>query len=389
MSSMYPSASAPARLPTAGTESQKQDLAMAEIANAVYNPSIRDVQNGWRRVQANELEAYGTKESKLERSSGLRAGVYTNDAGQTVVAFAGTDPRSGADLRTDVAQEIGLSTDQYRQADKLVRNVVEARGSNNVVVVGHSLGGGLASTSALENGVNAVVFNAAGVHNNSLSDPYRQRARAEQGAVRHYHVDREVLQKVNAMSPFSHGVPGAVIKLESAYGRANPESAMAPMQMHSMDRVVSAMRTDQRFQGPHQQESARFGASALPPYVGQNPHYTAAREEIRERDVSRSQSHQGFDQRAERTRQIVRDSRHAAADVSHGRPVDFGIVDQGHRKYLGSRQETPPATSRFQPAADSELAAVMRQTEHDSPSSTATFLNRFKPNKDKGKDRGR
>ena len=389
MSSMYPSASAPARLPTAGTESQKQDLAMAEIANAVYNPSIRDVQNGWRRVEGRELESYGTKESKLERSSGLRAGVYTNDAGQTVVAFAGTDPRSGADLRTDVAQEIGLSTDQYRQADKLVRNVVEARGSNNVVVVGHSLGGGLASTSALENGVNAVVFNAAGVHNNSLSDPYRQRARAEQGAVRHYHVDREVLQKVNAMSPFSHGVPGAVIKLESAYGRANPESAMAPMQMHSMDRVVSAMRTDQRFQGPQQQEAARFGTSALPPYVGQNPHYTAAREEIRERDVLRSQSHQGFDQRAERTRQIVRDTRHAAADVSHGRPVDFGIVDQGHRTYLGSRQENPPATSRIQPAADSELAAVMRQTERDSPSSTSTSLNRFKPNKDKGKDRGR
>lgn len=396
MTSMHPSASAPARLPTAGTESQQQDLAMAEIANAVYDSSITNVKNGWRRVEGDELRAYGTKESKLHRSSGLKAGVYSNEAGQTVVAFAGTNPRSGGDLRTDVAQEIGISTDQYRQARELVRNVVAEKGTDNVVVVGHSLGGGLASTAALENGARAVVFNAAGVHNNSLSDPDRMRARAEQGAVRHYHVDREALQRLNAASPFSRGVPGAVIKLESAYGRANPESAMSPLQMHSMDRVVSAMRTDPRFQGPLQQESARFGASALPPYVGQNPQHTAARLAIRERDAHRSYSDQDLRQRAERTRQIVRDTRHATADISHGRPVDFSIVDQGHRDHLRSRQESPPTAPRFQPKADSELADVMRQSGRRGSVSMATSvekdsspLNRFKPNKDKGKDRER
>lgn len=396
MTLMHPSASAPARLPTAGRESQREDLAMAEIANAVYDSSISDVKNGWRRVQGDELRAFGTEESKLHGNSGLKAGVYSNDAGQTVVAFAGTNPHSAGDLRTDVAQEIGIPTDQYSQARELVRNVVAERGPNNVVVVGHSLGGGLASTSALENGARAVVFNAAGVHNNSLSDPLSMRSRAEQGAVRHYHVDREALQKVNAMSPFSHGVPGAVIKLESAYGRANPEATMGSLQMHSMDRVVSAMRTDPRFQGPHQLESARFGTSALPPYLGQNPQHTAAREEIRARDAVRSQSSQGIAQQAERTRQMVRDTRHAAADVSHGRPVDFGVVDQGHRIHLRSQQEHPPASSRFQPAADSELAAVMRQggrrgsiSEATSVEKLSNFSNRFKPNKDKGKDRER
>ena len=395
MSSMHPSASAPARLPTAGTEPQQQDLAMAEIANAVYNPSITNVENGWHRVPEHELHSYGTKESRLHRSSGLRAGVYTNDTGQTVVAFAGTNPRSGADLLTDVAQDIGLPTAQYRQAQELVRNVAEARGPENVVVVGHSLGGGLASTSALENGVRAVVFNAAGVHNNSLSDPHRMRAHAEQGAVRHYHVDREALQRANAVL-FSQGVPGAVIKLESAYGQANPRSAMGSLQMHSMDRVVSAMRTDPRFQGPQHLEAARFGTSALPPYARQNPRHTAVREEVRMRDMARSHSPESFDRRAERTRQMVRDTRHATADISHGRPVNFGIVDRGHREDLLSRQPGPGTTPRFQPAADSELAAVMRQTGGQVPTSEATVVkkdsghfNPFRMDKGKRKDRER
>jgi pimeloyl-ACP methyl ester carboxylesterase len=332
----------------------------------------------------------------MHRSSGLRAGVYTNDAGQTVVAFAGTNPRSGKDLATDVAQEVGLATEQYRQAKELVGNVVAKKGKGNVVVVGHSLGGGLASTAALENGARAVVFNAAGVHDNSLSRPAQMRARAEQGAVRHYHVDREVLQKVNTMF-FSHGVPGAVVKLDSAYGRPNPESMTAPLQMHSMDRVVSAMRTDPRFQGPHEQESARFGVSSVHPYRGQNPAHTAARLDIYERDVHRAHSHEAFDQRAERSRLMMRDTRHAAADISHGRPVDFGMVDRGHRDHLLSRQEDSHTTSRFQPAEGSELAAVMRQSGRRGSVSSATsvekasssFFNRFKLNKGKGKDRER
>jgi pimeloyl-ACP methyl ester carboxylesterase len=393
---MHPSASAPARLPSAGTELQREDLAMAEIANAVYDSSATNVKNGWRKVEGRDLHAYGTNESEMRPGSGLRAGVYTNDSGQTVVAFAGTNPRSGKDLATDVKQELGFATDQYRQAKTLVGKVAAKMGPNNVVVVGHSLGGGLASTSALENGVNAVVFNAAGVHNNSLSDPDRLRTRAEQGAVRHYHVDHEILQKANASSPFSHGVPGAVIKLESTHGLPNPEATMAPLQMHSMDRVISAMRTDTRFLGRHQLESARFAVSGLPAYEGQNPHHTAAREEIRNRDAGRSQSYQGFAQQAERTRLHVRDTRHAAADISHGRPVDFGIVDRGHRDHLSSQQEGSSTGSRLGAAGDSEPAAVMRQTERRGSTSMSTsvekasgFLSRFKPNKDKGKDRER
>jgi pimeloyl-ACP methyl ester carboxylesterase len=391
MFSMHRSASSPASLPTAGTAPQQQDLAMAEIANAVYDPEISNVMNGWSRVPDHNLSAFGTEARALERTSGLRAGVYSNGAGKTVVAFAGTDPRSGADLATDVAQELGLSTRQYRQADKLVARVAATVGKDSVVVVGHSLGGGLAATSALANGVNAVVFNAAGVHNHSLHGQAHSRLRAADGAVRHYHVDREALQRVNAMSPFSHGVPGAVIKLDSAYGRANREAATGALQMHSMDRVVSAMRTDQRFQGPQVGETARFRNAALPPWRNQDSQHTDVLRQIQGRDAARAHSYDGPEKQADRTRLLVRDKRHAAADISHGRAVNFRSVDQGHRVDLRGQQSPTRSGS---PAPDSELADVMRRTGGSSSRSTTVEKKkgpfaRFKlgSGKDTGKER--
>ena len=71
---------------------------------------------------------------------------------RVVLAFAGTDPKSPADLVTDARQALGLGTPiQYQQASALAGRLQREHGSN-LILTGHSLGGGLASYASMRNG---------------------------------------------------------------------------------------------------------------------------------------------------------------------------------------------------------------------------------------------
>ncbi|HQU45654.1 MAG TPA: hypothetical protein PK867_22765, partial [Pirellulales bacterium] len=85
-------------------------------------------------------------------------------SGTYVLAFAGTnDP---ADIGTDVANGLGYLTAQYEYGVDLAKSLMQRYGNDNkdnFSLVGHSLGGGIASTASVAFHIPATVFNPAGV----------------------------------------------------------------------------------------------------------------------------------------------------------------------------------------------------------------------------------
>lgn len=214
-----PSATAP-KLATqvAGTQPRVGiDRPMALMANAAYDdpaaeervratqvtPYAQQLSDaGWQRVDPASL---GIKSSLLEDPdrSGFRASIFRNTSGQTVVAFAGTDPSQPGDLKTDGGQGLGVPTTQYQRAVTLAHQVQDKVGRGNVAFTGHSLGGGLAATAALATGETAVTFNAAGVSNETMRslgyvNPNDVRAAyAQNGLIRSYAVAGDPLTTVD------------------------------------------------------------------------------------------------------------------------------------------------------------------------------------------------
>ena len=96
-------------------------------------------------------------------SDGFNAALYRSADGAFYLAFEGTSFTSGNDWYANISQALGFKTPQYEQAVALAKAVRDALG-DNVVLVGHSLGGGLASAASYATGLNAITFNAAGVN---------------------------------------------------------------------------------------------------------------------------------------------------------------------------------------------------------------------------------
>lgn len=101
-----------------------------------------------------------------DESTGFAAAIFKH-GDMTYVSFRGTDSR--VDWKSNGEQASGLIGDQYRQAVALAKKVYEATGGQ-VVFVGHSLGGGLASIAALATGAQAFTYNAAGLHPNTIAE---------------------------------------------------------------------------------------------------------------------------------------------------------------------------------------------------------------------------
>jgi len=156
--------------------------------------------------------------------SGFRAAVFKRrDSEEYVLAFAGTDVRSGADWRTNIGQALGANTRQYELAVKAAREFQKEYGGTGAKLwlTGHSLGGAEATVAAAVTGLPAVTFNAAGVHDNTLKrngvNPEAFRKIAEAGLIRNYVVEGDILDLVNGATAgaiFSPATKAAIEKTE-------------------------------------------------------------------------------------------------------------------------------------------------------------------------------
>lgn len=128
----------------------------------------------WKRTSNWDsiLQANGASTSTITaiRNSGFFAAIYQNQkTGDVAVAFRATQITSPRDLATDAEARFNLVPIQYQAASSLASVVKGTLGLNHsLTLTGYSLGGGLASYAANDNGIkNVMTFNPA---RNYLSD---------------------------------------------------------------------------------------------------------------------------------------------------------------------------------------------------------------------------
>lgn len=207
---------------------------------------------GWSRMDDAALREAGIDPDLLhDGKSGFGANFYTNDQGHVVLAFTGTD--EGRDWRHNLRQGLGLRDAQYDQAIDLAGQAKRAYG-DDLVITGHSLGGGLAAAASMVHEVPAVTFNAAGVNDRTLErfgyDADVLKQEAEQGLIRSYAVKSEILTHLQEDSfPLKYAMPdapGARIELPdpeplSFFERIVPgKMLMHRVDLHYIDSVMEA-----------------------------------------------------------------------------------------------------------------------------------------------------
>ena len=179
-----------------GTQHHAIDNELADLAGQSYGHPTEPV-HGWRPTEV------------IDGAHGFHAVIWEKD-GNYVVGFAGTQPMDGwsigygwqgirigfpPDVTTDAAQALGLPTSQYRQAMSLAQRV-SAEHPGHVAYTGHSMGGGEAAIASVVTGDPAVTFNAAGVHQNTISEAIGRGligAGEQSGQIRAYHMAEDPL----------------------------------------------------------------------------------------------------------------------------------------------------------------------------------------------------
>jgi hypothetical protein len=191
-----------------GTEPHDVDLELAELAKGVYSGEGTD---GFDALTSDEIEQLGISPGSLTGPGGFQASIYRDEDGRYVLAFAGTDPTSVSDWGANAQQGLGGLSSQHVQAIGLAQHLAAAVGSDNMVMTGHSLGGGLASTASVATDVPAVTFNAAGVHPNTVVAAAALGHHApgvSPDQVRNYHVRGEILTTMqNPLGSFVDHAP--------------------------------------------------------------------------------------------------------------------------------------------------------------------------------------
>lgn len=206
-----------------GTTPQPIDLQLPQVIQDLYAQahSRREGQSsqpdflpqGWTRIREQELKSKNIAPPLLHNEkSGFDAAFYRGPDGQVVLAFCGTD--QGKDWPQNLGQGIGLQTKQYKNAIELTESALAAYGEN-LLLTGHSLGGGLAAAAGVINNTPAVTYNSAGVHNNTFERagfvPTEAREYAAAGLIRSYNVKNELLTHLQEDSvPLKWALPDAM-----------------------------------------------------------------------------------------------------------------------------------------------------------------------------------
>lgn len=239
----------------------------ALIAQDVYKEPPGN-QPGFSDASNNEktLGKLGVEEQDLKlEGSDFRARVYEVDKDlygaampDHVVAFKGTV--SGEDWKNNFQQGVNLHSDYYEQAVRIGTKLEDSQA--NVEIVGHSLGGGLASAASQASGKPATTYNAAGLHKKTVS---RYGGTVNDSDIKAYRVKDEVLTGLqepgwkSLAASFGLGslfggpiggltstatVAGLGWLMPNAAGEhiQTPKISMNPIQGHFMDDTLASFR---------------------------------------------------------------------------------------------------------------------------------------------------
>jgi len=228
----------------------------ARVAKAVYLKYDEDAPAdlkapppGFLDATDDDLASLGLKQSMLAPdNSSFRAAVYKKDP-----VVWGDDPQPPYDLvfrgstlapedwQNNFAQNANNESSYYEKAVTIGNALASERTSDQVQLVGHSLGGGLASVAQGGSGAIATTFNAAGLNPKTVarySQLKNDRNAADPDRILAYHVDGEVVTKTQESGLtqyFSHPAPGQQVITPT------PDDALSPEDRHGMNEVIASM----------------------------------------------------------------------------------------------------------------------------------------------------
>lgn len=228
----------------------------AKLAAHVYDP-FQPVPDGWKNISEDPaaLEKMGLKPQMLEEAgSDFRAQVYRPDPDvfgsdfKDTVAFKGSATLE--DFKNNAQQGVNMHSDYYEKAVNIGDRLRYANA--DVIITGHSLGGGMASAASVSSGLPATTFNPAGLHAETVT---RYGGTVHASDIQRYQVEGEVLDGAQTQGVLSSlamaavgGVPGIVSKLVLASVMPNAVGSLHllpgsgnPVSRHSMNDVIEGI----------------------------------------------------------------------------------------------------------------------------------------------------
>ncbi|MGI3427825.1 ankyrin repeat domain-containing protein [Providencia stuartii] len=194
-----------------GPHAQSHDYLIGLIAYGVY---LKDWKNlhGVERLNALQLKEIGIDPSLLrDKSTGFEANICRFNE-LYIISFAGSDEL--VDFYADLRQGLGYFEPQYFQAVNLT-NILHRVSKGNMICIGHSLGGGLATFAALASQTPCIAFSSAGVSANTIKqigmDYETAKQVAKDGLVRFYVVRYDWLDLLQSVMPFPPALGNKIV----------------------------------------------------------------------------------------------------------------------------------------------------------------------------------
>jgi hypothetical protein len=138
------------------TDQARMLLPYTELSLAVYGKDPMPA--GWTEISPQRSHVTKLKDF----AEGFHAAVYQGPGGQVVVAYEGTNPLSPVDWANNIGHTIVIPK-QYKMALKFAEEVIRRNNAGDIILTGHSLGGGLAQYAGGMLGLKTITFNHAGL----------------------------------------------------------------------------------------------------------------------------------------------------------------------------------------------------------------------------------
>ncbi len=164
-----------------------RNIDFIRLAAAVYHDWDNPEQAFGRRV-IEELKASGWKlAAPLKEENGFRAAVYTSKDGQPVLVFQGLDNLCAWE---DIIQVVRyklpfINAQQFTFAEEFAQASIRAYG-DNLIFVGHSMGGALAQYVAIKTNKRALTVNPMAVTFDSVIDQLKSGGMTSEGRIVNY-----------------------------------------------------------------------------------------------------------------------------------------------------------------------------------------------------------
>jgi hypothetical protein len=211
---------------------EKNLIDFAIMAGDVYKDGSRLLKDtDWRPLTssggiedeaiARAIDAINSFNTQNNNNSGFYAQIYKNElTGEYTLAFRGTEMTSLTDWKNNIQQGFSTFSEQYAFAASIGECL--SRSDAKINIVGHSLGGGLATVAGLKTGFPTYTYNQADISQGTV-DRYRLDVSKTDNITAHY-VEGEILtalqsetREYNTLIPLGNKVKtGSIIATEES-----------------------------------------------------------------------------------------------------------------------------------------------------------------------------